>query len=156
MTENSMPDQSNFKCLVSACLCGIACRYDGTAATVPFLAELHAKGLALAVCPELLGGLSAPRPPCEIRNGRVVTPAGTDLTGQFRLGAEKTLALARLHGISLAVLKERSPSCGSGVIYDGSFEGRRIPGQGITCALLRAHGIRVVNEDDCAEIVHGC
>lgn len=145
-------------CLVSACLCGVPCRYDAKPATVPHLVELHRRGLALAVCPEIDGGLSAPRPPCELRGGRVVTHDGTDLTEQFQTGAAHVVKLALEHGISLAILKENSPSCGSTMIYDGKFSGQRIPGQGITAALLRGHGIRVVSEHTFQEALscHAC
>lgn len=132
--------------LASACLCGVPCRYDGKPATVPHLAELHRRGLALAVCPEIDGGLSAPRPPCELRGGRVVTRDGIDLTEQFQAGAAHALKLALEHGIRFAILKENSPSCGSTMIYDGSFSGQRIPGQGVTAALMRERGVRVFSE----------
>jgi uncharacterized protein YbbK (DUF523 family) len=132
--------------LVSACLCGVACRWDGRAAPVERLAALYRRGLALAVCPEVDGGLPTPRPPCELRNGRAVTRDGEDLTARFQAGAAHALGLAQQHDIHLAVLKERSPSCGSTEVYDGTFSGVRVPGAGITAALLAAHGIRVVNE----------
>ncbi len=161
-------------CLASACLCGAACRYDGSAAVVERLAALHAQGLVLAVCPEVEGGLPVPRPPCELRvpapaesplarephvparnvsaqsraQARVLTLEGTDLTEQFEAGAARALRLAREYGLRLAVFKERSPSCGVSMVYDGTFSGRRVPGQGIATALLRRHGIRVVSEAD--------
>ena len=134
--------------LVSACLCGIPCRYDATAAVVPELAAMAAAGTALPVCPELAGGLSAPRPPCEIRDGNGLTKTGRDVTDELTRGAEIVLALARQFGVTGAVLKQRSPSCGSKIIYDGTFSGRRIPGQGVTAALLGSHGIPVWSEDD--------
>lgn len=140
-------------CLVSACLCGVPCRYDGKAATVAPLAKLHRSGLALAVCPEIDGGLLAPRPPCELSGGRVITRDGTDLTKQFQSGAAHVLELASQHGVTLAILKENSPSCGSTMIYDGSFNSQRIPGQGVTAALLREHGIRVLSEHTFQEII---
>ena len=139
--------------LVSACLCGTPCRYDGGAATVSRLAELHAQGLALAVCPEVEGGLPVPRPPYEVRDGRVLTRDGQDVTAQFQAGAAHVLRLAQDHGIRLAILKERSPSCGSAIVYDGTFSGTRIPGQGVTTALLREHGIQVVNEHTFHELL---
>ncbi len=142
-------------CLVSACLCGVACRYDGGTSTVPALADLHGRGLALAICPEVDGGLPVPRPPCELRNGRALTRDGRDCTEAFRAGATHALGLARLHGIRLAVLKDKSPSCGSAAVYDGSFSRRRIPGRGITAALLMEHGIRVCNERTFGEEIGG-
>lgn len=134
-------------CLVSACLCGIACRYDAKASFQEPLAMLREAGLALAVCPEADAGLPVPRPPCEIQGARVFTREGEDKTQAFHKGAQLALALARKHGITLAILKDKSPSCGSGVIYDGSFSRTLIPGRGIAAALLMEHGIRVVSED---------
>lgn len=139
--------------LVSACLCGVACRWDGQAATVERLVALRRQGLALAVCPEVDGGLPTPRPPCELRNGRAVTRDGEDLTAHFQVGAAHALRLAQQHNIRLAILKERSPSCGSTEVYDGTFSGTRVPGAGITAALLQAHGIRVVGEENFEEMM---
>ncbi|MDR2892490.1 MAG: DUF523 domain-containing protein [Deltaproteobacteria bacterium] len=150
--------------LISACLCGQACRYDGGPAkpevsaiadgascpTVPaWVSELPLwleQGLALAVCPELEGGLPVPRPPGEIVDGRVMGRDGRDYTHEYRAGAARTLELARCHGITRAILKERSPSCGSSLIYDGSFSGRRIAGSGITASLLMQNGVLVASE----------
>ena len=132
--------------LVSACLCVVACRYDGGTSTVDRLAALRDSGLALAVCPEVDGGLPVPRPPCELKDGRALTRDGNDVTALFEAGAAHALRLAQTHGIRLAILKENSPSCGGTMVYDGSFRGRLMPGQGIAAALLREHGIRVVSE----------
>lgn len=133
-------------CLVSACLCGVSCRYDGGASTVESLARLSARGFALAVCPEADGGLPIPRPPCELKNGRALTRDGTDLTANFTAGAIHALLLAREYGIRFAILKEKSPSCGGTLVYDGSFSRTLVPGRGIAAALLQAHGIRVLSE----------
>lgn len=141
--------------LVSACLCGAACRHDGAASAVERLMALRDRGLALAVCPETDGGLPVPRPPCELRSGRALTRDGNDLTAAFAAGAAHALRLAQRHGIRLAVLKENSPSCGGTMVYDGSFSGRLTQGQGITAALLRGHGIRVVSER-CFERAPAC
>ena len=141
--------KTGFAYLVSACLCGRACRYNGSAAPhSEGLWRLYRAGRAVLVCPECLGGLKIPRLPAEIRAGRVFDSAGQDLTPAFKLGAARTLAIARKYGISKAILKERSPSCGSSLIYDGSFSGRKVTGQGITAALLRAHGLLVCSEED--------
>lgn len=141
-------------CLVSACLCGIPCRFDGSSwATVATLAELYENGLALAVCPEVEGGLPVPRTACELKDGRVVVLGGGDLTEQFHAGAVRVLQLAQENGINIAILKESSPSCGSTMIHDGSFSGRCIPGQGVTAALLMKHGIRVVSEHNCQDVL---
>lgn len=134
--------------LISACLCGECCRYDGSGKTHPRAAALLAAGSAAPVCPELFGGLAAPRPPCELFRGRVVDCDGLDRTDAFSAGAQRTLEAAQALGVSHAILKERSPSCGSHFIYDGSFSGRRIPGQGLTAALLQAHGVAVLSEED--------
>lgn len=133
--------------LVSACLCGERCRYDGRDACVPFFADLRARGLAVPVCPEVLGGLAVPRDPCERVGDRVMDAAGRDRTDAFTQGAFRALAIAREHGIAVAVLKERSPSCGPSTVYDGTFQARRIPGRGVTAALLAAHGIAVFSEE---------
>ncbi len=137
--------------LVSACLCGEPCRYDGKTATVPALRDMALSGQAVPVCPEVLGGLEVPRSPCEIRNGRVLTADGRDVTDNFTAGATKVLELAKEQGIKTAVLKERSPSCGSSLIYDGSFSRRIIKGQGVTAALLARHGLTVVSESGFVE-----
>lgn len=136
------------KILVSACLLGEPCRYDGTGKLEPTLEELRARGHTLIpVCPEVLGGLPTPRPPAERQpDGRVVTREGGDVTAEYRAGAEKALELARAHGCTCAVLKERSPSCGHGSIYDGTFSRTLVPGSGVTAQLLEEHGIAVYGE----------
>ena len=138
--------------LVSACLLGTPCRYDGTGKLIPEIQTLTALGYTLIpVCPEILGGLPTPRPPAEIGpDGRVLTKAGDDVTHAYRQGAEYALQLAQRHGCALAILKERSPSCGCGLVYDGSFSGQLIPGDGITAQLLLEHGITVLGESQLA------
>lgn len=133
--------------LVSACLCGEICRYDAKDAGIPFFKDLWKRGLAIPVCPEVLGGLPVPRDPCEIAGNRVLDTSGLDRTEAFRLGAEKTLCIAKEHGIAAAVLKERSPSCGVTRIYDGTFGSRTIPGRGVTASLLAANGFAVFSEE---------
>lgn len=138
---------------VSACLLGICCRYDGKAQPNKELKELFERGEALPVCPECLGGLTVPRNPCEIRGGDgfdvidgqaiVAANDGRDVTHEFVLGAEKTVMLLKENGITECVLKSRSPSCGVGIIYDGTFSGKGIEGNGVTAAMLIKHGIRV-------------
>ena len=144
--------------LVSACLAGRACRYDGSAGSDEEVARLVREGRAVLVCPEVDGGLGTPRPPAEIVGGdggdvlsgraRVVTRAGDDVTDAYVAGARKALAAARKAGATRAILKARSPSCGRGAIYDGSFTGTLAPGDGVTAALLRAAGIEVVTDED--------
>jgi len=134
--------------LVSACLLGLGCRYNRERKADERVQRLLERGdVALVpVCPEQLGGLPTPREPAERRDGGVWNRRGEDVTGQFRYGAEEVLRLAGMYGCSLAVLKERSPSCGSGKIYDGSFTGTVIDGDGVTAELLKENGIRVVGE----------
>ena len=134
--------------VVSACLAGEPCRYNGTGCVCPAVAELVSTGRARAVCPELLGGLSTPRAPAEIVVGRVMTVDGDDVTDSYHAGAQLALKLARQAGCQLAILKARSPSCGCGQIYDGSFSGRLIPGDGVFAALLKATGIMVQTDED--------
>lgn len=134
---------------VSACLCGIAVRYDGSCKTDSRLEALWREGLALAICPECMGGLRVPREPAERgADGRVISLGGEDCTIAFAEGAQQALALCQRYGIRVAVLKEGSPSCGSKEIGDGSFTGRRIPGEGVAAALLREHGIAVYSENN--------
>lgn len=132
--------------LVSACLLGHACRYDGTARPTPGLSELLAGHTVVPICPESLGGLAIPRPPAEQRDGRVVSRDGADVTESFRRGAQAACRIAREHGATLALLKARSPSCGSTQIYDGTFTGRLIPGEGIAARALREKGVEVFDE----------
>ena len=123
--------------LVSACLLGCACRYDGQSKPHPLAQELAKRGLAVPVCPEQLGGLPTPR----------------DVTAEYRRGAEETLRLARLYGCTAAVLKERSPSCGCGRIYDGTFTGTLTDGDGVTAALLKENGIKVYGESELEKLL---
>jgi uncharacterized protein YbbK (DUF523 family) len=143
------------KHLVSACLLGIRTTYDHSSHPAPRLIELCARGKVVPVCPEVAGGLPIPRPPAEIVGGdghavldgqaRVITRDGQDVTAAFVAGAQITLAAARQFEVNIAVLQPRSPSCGSCHIYDGTFSGRLISGQGVTAALLARHGIEVVS-----------
>ena len=133
------------KILISACLLGACCRYDGASKAHPLAALLAERHTLVPVCPEQLGGLPTPRPPAERRGGRVVTRSG-DVTEQYRRGAEETLKLCKLLGCEAAVLKERSPSCGRGQVYDGTFSGTLTAGDGVTAELLTAHGIPVYGE----------
>lgn len=138
------------KLLISGCLLGLSCRYDG--GTKPMdgekLKALMEKHQLVPVCPEQLGGLPSPREPSERRGYRVVMRTGEDVTAQFMRGAEQALALARLYGCTGAILKERSPSCGSGSVYDGTFSGVLTEGDGITAEVLKAQGIAVYGESE--------
>ncbi|ALP43255.1 DUF523 domain-containing protein [Aeromonas schubertii] len=142
------------KILVSACLLGMPVRYDGRSKGLvsDWLSHLGAEGVLLPFCPEVAGGLPTPRPPAERRGERVVTEAGLDVTAEFDRGAELALALCRREEIRIALLKEGSPSCGSGRIYSGRFDGISQPGEGKTAQLLRRHGITVFSEDQLGEL----
>ncbi len=142
------------KVLISACLLGCACRYDGQSKPHPLAQELARRGLAVPVCPEQLGGLPTPRTPSERQGQRVVMQNGRDVTAEYRRGAEEALAVARLYGCRMAVLKERSPSCGHGEIYDGTFTGTLTAGDGVTAELLRENGIAVYGESDLADLLN--
>ncbi len=134
--------------LVSACLLGTGCRYDGkNQDNEAILQLLHREDLRLIpVCPEQLGGLPTPRVPSERRGERVVNRDGDDVTAQFQKGALEALRMAERFGCRCAILKERSPSCGSGRIYDGTFTGTLTDGSGVTAELLKQNGITVVGE----------
>ncbi len=133
--------------VVSACLAGVACRFDGEANPREGVIELVRQGLALPVCPEQLGGLPTPRPPCELRAGRALCReadgALSDATDAFAKGAAEGVRLALLAGCTEAILKARSPSCGCGRIYDGTFSRTLVTGDGLFAAALRAAGITV-------------
>ena len=134
--------------LVSACLLGERCRYDGQACESPGVRALGKRFELIPVCPEVLGGLAIPRLPAERRGLRVVRSDGADVSAAFRLGAERTLAVARERNVAAAILKSRSPSCGVGRIYDGTFSGRLCDGDGITAEWLRCAGIPLFDEND--------
>lgn len=136
------------KYLISACLCGEYCRYDGGTFDYPALRKLVEDGIAIPYCPEHQGGLPIPRKPCEIVGDRVLAADGTDCTAEYTRGAEGALALCREHGLTAAILKESSPSCGSHLIYDGTHSGRKIPGMGLTARLLGEHGIALYTEKE--------
>ncbi|WP_421220636.1 DUF523 domain-containing protein [Aeromonas enteropelogenes] len=149
-----MSDTRAHKVLVSACLLGQPVRYDGQSKGIvsDWLAELGAEGRVLAFCPEVAGGLPTPRPPAERQGELVVTASGLDVTAEFARGAVLALETCQQQGIRFAVLKEGSPSCGSGRIYNGRFEGQSVAGEGMTTALLRRHGIAVFSEDQLSEL----
>ena len=134
--------------MVSACLLGERCKYNGGDNYSEAVAAFVQGHETFPVCPEMAGGLSAPRLPCEIVNGTVRNTAGEDMDRAFRDGAEKCVRLAEEKEIELAILQPRSPSCGVREIYDGTFSGRRVEGSGVFASLLRANGFRVVEPDD--------
>ena len=136
------------KILVSGCLAGFNCRYDGGNNLVPEIRQLLEDGLAVTACPEQLGGLPTPRIPSERVGNRVVNREGADVTAEFKAGAEAALRIALENGCRTAILKSRSPSCGKGCIYNGQFTGELVPGNGVTADLLLQHGIEVLTEEE--------
>ncbi len=144
--------------LCSACLLGIKCRYDGKIKANEKVLDLSKKEVLIPVCPEQLGGQQTPRPDAEIKGGsgsdvlerqaRVIESDGKEVTKPFVEGAEEVLKLAKIFNVKEAILKQRSPSCGSGQIYDGTFSKNLIEGDGVTTALLKRNGIKVISEED--------
>ena len=134
--------------LVSACLVGLHTRYAGDGNCMDWIAKLAEKHTLIPVCPEQLGGLPTPRVPCERVGSAVLNRDGADCTRAFVSGAEMALHVAQLNRCTIAILKQRSPSCGSGTIYDGTFTGTRIPGDGVAAQLLKQHGITVFSEEE--------
>lgn len=144
--------------LISACLAGFNVRYDGGNAQNDLAVKLVAMGQAITVCPEIMGGFATPRVPAEIQGGSgadvlagratVVNRAGQDVTKEYLQGARMALKIAQDHGVTVAFLKQKSPACGTKLIYDGHFAGHRIPGTGVTAALLQAHGIKCFGDEE--------
>lgn len=133
--------------LISACLLGVACRYDGKKCEYD-LKDLKEKYNLIPVCPEIYGGLPTPRVPSEITGDRVINSEGADVTEQYERGAQETLHLAKIFNVKFAVLKERSPSCGKGKVYDGTFSHTIVSGDGVAAKLLQKNGIRVFGESE--------
>ena len=129
--------------LISACLMGINCRYNGKSEKINELEELKNKYNLIPVCPEIYGGLKTPRNPSEIVNN-----SGEDVTKEYKKGAEEILRFAKFYDCKYAILKERSPSCGYGKIYDGTFSKALIQGNGITADLLSKNGIKIIGESN--------
>ena len=146
--------------VISACLLGVACNHEGRGSPRAVVDELAKRYRLVPVCPEVLGGLPTPRAAAELRGGdgvdvvagrgeaRVVNIEGVDVTAAYRRGAEAAVAVAKAVGAQRAVLKARSPSCGSAAVYDGTFSRRLVPGQGVTAAALAAAGLAVGSEED--------
>ena len=140
--------------LVSACLLGVPCRYDGRSVPCEAVVKAAQRGVHLIpFCSEIYGGLPTPRTPAERVGESVVNRDGVDVTAQYRRGAEEALRLCRMFHCAHAILKEKSPSCGSGRVYDGTFTGTLTDGDGVTAALLKANGIEVIGETQAAALL---
>lgn len=152
MNNNRENTTASKKILVSACLYGYCCRYDGKSNILKDKTFLDWKnrGLLIPVCPEQLGGMTTPRKPSEIKDGRVIDNTGADVTGFFEKGAAKVLETAKENNVLFAIFKDNSPSCGCKHIYDGSFDKNKIDGSGVCASVLMENGIVVVSEDDMA------
>ncbi|HET9770033.1 MAG TPA: DUF523 domain-containing protein [Acidimicrobiia bacterium] len=157
-----MDEEDKPPLVISACLLGVACNHEGRGSPRPVVEELARQYRLVPVCPEVLGGLPTPRAAAELEGGdgadvlsgtaaaRVVNIDGEDVTAAYRRGAEAAVAVARAVGATRAVLKARSPSCGSAAVYDGTFSRRLVPGRGVTAAALAAAGLAVGSEEDAA------
>lgn len=141
------------KILVSACLLGLECRYDGRSVPREDVIALGKKYHLVPVCPEIYGGLPTPRTPSERVGERVLMRDGNDVTENYRRGALAAARLCELEGIKIAVLKAKSPSCGKGMIYDGSFSGKLTVGDGVTAEYLTRVGVKVLTEDEISELL---
>lgn len=138
--------------LVSACLLGVNCRYDGTGKLEESIKDLMKQHNLIPVCPEIYGGLQTPREPAERVKNKIFTKCGVDVTDNYQRGAKEILKFAELYDCKYAILKERSPSCGYGKIYDGTFNGKLIEGNGILAELLAVHGITILGESRINEL----
>jgi uncharacterized protein YbbK (DUF523 family) len=130
--------------ICSACLLGIKCRYDGKMKGNRKVINLSRKEILIPVCPEQLGGLSTPREAAQQKGKKVFTKSGKDVSENYSTGAKQVLKIAKQYGIKEAILKQRSPSCGCGQIYDGTFSGKIIKGDGVTASLLKKNGIKII------------
>ncbi len=139
------------KILVSACLFGLCCRWDGRSKENEAVLALGARHTLIPYCPEIYGGLATPREAAELQGDRVCTRGGADVTAAFEKGAAEAVRLCRTLGCACAVLADRSPSCGVGQVYDGSFTGTLVPGDGLTARALKEMGLRVLPASQAAD-----
>ncbi len=139
--------------LISACLLGVNCTYNGIGKSLDCIDELMEKHTLIPVCPEIFGGLPTPRTPAEILENKIITKTGEDVTKEYETGAEEVVKLAKLYQCRYAILKDRSPSCGKGMIYDGSFSGVLIPGNGVCVSLLEKIGVECIQESKAKEFL---
>jgi uncharacterized protein YbbK (DUF523 family) len=138
--------------LVSACLLGVSCRYNGTGELEESIKGLMKQHNLIPVCPEIYGGLQTPREPAERVKDKILTKSSVDVTQNYQRGAVEILKLAKLYDCNYAILKERSPSCGYGQIYDGTFTGKLIEGNGVLAEELSKHGISILGESRISEL----
>ena len=139
--------------LVSACLLGVHCRYDGNGVMQEGMKRLSKEHNLIPVCPEIFGGLSTPRDPAERVGEHIITKTGHDVTAQYTKGSEEILTLCKFYNCHYAILKERSPSCGYGKIYDGTFSGKLVDGNGVTAQLLFEQGVMIYGESRIEELI---
>jgi uncharacterized protein YbbK (DUF523 family) len=137
--------------LVSACLLGRCCKYNGKHNLSPEVIDFIGGREVIEVCPEVLAGLGTPRPPIEIKDGAVIRQDGTSVDAEIRTAVEKILDSIKDKNVELCILKSRSPTCGVKQVYDGSFSSRLIDGQGVLCAALSAAGYRVLDSEELSE-----
>ena len=147
-----MQEGEEMNILVSACLLGVHCRYDGNGVLQEEIKQLSKEHHLIPVCPEIFGGLATPRDPAERIGECVITKKGEDVTAQYTKGAEEVLQLCKFYDCHYAILKERSPSCGYGKIYDGAFCGTLIEGNGVTAQLLADYGVEIYVESKISEL----
>lgn len=136
------------KIIVSACLLGCECRYDGKKKPNQQVIDLSKKHVLIPICPEQMGGLPTPRIPSEICGDKVINSEGKDVTNEYQKGAQMALNIAKLNGAKIAILKAKSPSCGKGFVYDGTFSRQLIEGNGVTVDLFLQNGIDVYTENE--------
>ena len=139
--------------IVSACLCGINCKYNGRNNLNPAVLKLVKEGKAIPVCPEQLGGLPTPRIPSERKDGKVINKEGIDVTKNFQDGSNEVLKLCKELNIKTCILKSKSPSCGYGEIYDGNFNGTLVKGNGVLTDMLIDNGIEVISSDNIDDMI---
>lgn len=140
------------KIMVSQCLLGCCCRYKGDHCLNESILQLSLNHTLIPVCPEQMGGLPTPRDPSEIMNGRLISNKGKDVTFEYQKGAEIALMIAKMNKVDFAIFKTKSPSCGKGMIYDGTFSGTLVSGNGVTVDLFLNNGIDVYSEEEIAQI----
>lgn len=139
--------------LISACLCGVNCKYNGGNNLKDKIEEVLKNQDYMLICPEQLGGLSTPRNPAEIVKDKVIDKEGNDVTINFKNGALEVIKISNLVKAKYALLKEGSPSCGSNFIYDGNFNGTKISGEGLTTKLLKENGVEIFSDDEIDKLI---